>query len=91
MSYAAIIPTSYAQWRVCIEQRCRQPLTREFCERRLAALRDAADSHTRDFRRLYGESHLAATVSWFERALAEAVSAPAGLVSVSSGLAPHAG
>jgi len=76
MSYAAIIPMNYAEWRMCIEKRCGLRLTREFCEARLAALRDRNDSHTRDFTRIYGETQLNATISWFERAQAESGALP---------------
>jgi len=77
MSYAAIIPTNYAEWRVCIEKHCGLTLTREFCETRLAALRDRSDAHTRDFARLYGEAQLGSIISWFERAHAESGALPA--------------
>jgi len=76
MSNAAVIPVNYAEWRVCIEKHCGLSLTREFCDARLAALRDSNDSHTRDFARLYGEAQLNATISWFERAQAESGAVP---------------
>jgi len=65
------IPRDYAAWRRCIEHDCRQPLTAEFIAARLAALRDPADSHTRDFTRLYGKAQHRATVEWFEQAARE--------------------
>ena len=68
-----IIPTSYASWRHCIEQKCGLALTPDYIATRLAALRDERDAHTREFRRLYGEPHLRATVAWFERAQTEAI------------------
>jgi len=77
MSYSAIIPTSYAEWRVCIEKHCGLNLTSAFCEARLSALRDRSNPHTHDFARLYGESQLAATISWFETAHAQSSTAPA--------------
>jgi hypothetical protein len=64
-------PATYADWRVCIEQRCRQPLTPTFIAARFAALRDPADAHTRDFARLYGPAHLSAVTGWFEHAATE--------------------
>jgi hypothetical protein len=66
-----VVPTTYAEWRFCIEQRCRQPLTPTFIAARLAALRDPADAHTRDFARLYGPAHLSAVTGWFEQAATE--------------------
>ncbi len=63
----AIIPSTYAEWRRCIEHDCRQPLTADF----IAALRDPRDAHTRDFTRLYGEPHLHAVTTWFAQAASE--------------------
>jgi hypothetical protein len=71
MASTSPIPSTYADWRRCIEHDCRQPLTADFIATRLAALRDPADSHTRDFTRLYGQAHLGATLGWFEQAAAE--------------------
>ncbi len=65
------IPSTYADWRRCIEHDCRQPLTAEFIATRLAALKNPADSHTRDFTRLYGEPHLRAVTAWFTQAASE--------------------
>lgn len=66
-----IIPTTYAEWRHCIEKKCGLPLTPDYVAARLAALRDPKDAHTRDFLRIYGEPHLRATIAWFERAQTE--------------------
>lgn len=62
------IPNSYEEWRHCIEVDCRQPLTADFIAKRLGALRDQKDGHTRQFVECYGEERLAITISWFERA-----------------------
>jgi hypothetical protein len=69
---AVVIPTSYAEWRHCIEVQCHQPLTPEYIAGRLAALNNPNDAHTRDFTRLYGEAHRCAVAGWFERAASEA-------------------
>jgi hypothetical protein len=66
-----IIPTTYTSWRHCIENKCRQTLTRDYITGRLAALRDTDDAHTRSFIRLYGEKQRQATIAWFERAHSE--------------------
>ena len=68
-----IIPTTYAEWRYCIEKKCGLALTPDYIAARLAALRDERDTHTGEFHRLYGEPHLRATIGWFERAHAEAL------------------
>jgi len=67
----ALLPTSYAEWRHCIEKKCGLALTPDYITIRLAALRDDRDVHTREFRRIYGEAHLRATIAWFTRAQAE--------------------
>lgn len=65
---SVVIPASYAEWRHCIEQQCRQPLTPEYIATRLTSLRDPQETHTREFTRLYGEPQLRATIGWFEQA-----------------------
>lgn len=70
------IPTTYASWRYCIENKCRQPLARDYITGRLAALRDTDDAHTRTFIRLYSEAQRQATIAWFERARSEISSEP---------------
>jgi len=70
-----IIPTTYPEWRYCIEQRCRQPLTPDYIAARLAALRDPADTHSREFSRIHGPAHLLSVTRWFEQAFAELPSA----------------
>jgi hypothetical protein len=70
------IPTTYAGWRHCIENKCRQPLTRDYVTARLAALRDTDDAHTRAFIRLYGEPQRQTTIAWFERARSEISTEP---------------
>lgn len=66
-----IFPTSYENWRRCIVEKCRCPLTADYIAQRLAALRDPANAHTRDFLRVYGAAHLQTVIGWFERAQRE--------------------
>jgi hypothetical protein len=68
---ASLIPSNYAEWRHCIEKKCGLALTPDYIATRLAALRDDRDAHTREFRRIYGEAHLRATIAWFTRAQQE--------------------
>jgi hypothetical protein len=65
------IPRSYAQWRHCIEQDCRIPLTAEFIAARQRELADPADFRTQQFIRLYGRDHWQAVLGWFAQAAAE--------------------
>ena len=65
------IPQTYEQWHHCITVECGIPLTAEFVAARLAVWRDAQAEETLRFRRLYGDAHWRAVISWFERAEAE--------------------
>ncbi len=62
------IPRNYDEWRHCIEHWCGIELRPEFIARRLQALNDRGDDHTRRLLECYGEDHLQALIGWFERA-----------------------
>ena len=66
-----VIPSSYEQWRNCIEVRCKMRLTPAFIRERLAELQDDKHAKTREFARLYGVDHLQRTITWFRRAADE--------------------
>ena len=66
-----MIPTSYDQWRECIEVHCKIPLTPAFVQERLAELRNASHPKTRTFRSLYGAEPLQRTIAWFAQAQEE--------------------
>lgn len=66
-----IIPTSFEQWRHCIEVRCKIRLTSAYIGKRLAELQDGKHARTREFARLYGTDHLQRTIAWFRRAADE--------------------
>ncbi len=66
-----VIPSSYEQWRNCIEVRCKIRLTPAFIRERLAELQDDKQAKTREFARLYGVDHLQRTIAWFRRAADE--------------------
>lgn len=63
-----MIPTSYEQWRECIEVRCKIQLTPAFINERLSELRRGGDPKTKAFAQLYGADHLERTIAWFQRA-----------------------
>jgi len=71
-----VIPTSYHQWRHCIEVRCKIALTPDFVQRRLTELQDDQHATTKHFAKLYGVDHLKRTISWFHRASDEMASQP---------------
>lgn len=64
---------SYDDWKHCITLECGIPLTQDYIERRIAALNDPKDHHTRKFVSAYGKSHLAKVIGWFETAKKEAL------------------
>ena len=66
--YSTPIPQTYAQWHHCITVECGIPLTRDFIAARLTVWRDADAEETMRFRRLYGDAHWQAVISWFEQA-----------------------
>ena len=63
-----MIPTTYADWRRCIEHDCGIPLTADFIALRMADLRDPNSHHTQQFLKRYGNEHHARVLAWFEEA-----------------------
>lgn len=63
-----VIPTRYEEWRHCIQDICRIPLTPEFVDTRLRELADPGLHSTQQFLRHYGPEHLARVRAWFEQA-----------------------
>lgn len=71
MTSKSIIPTTYSDWRECIEVRCKIPLTSAFIKERLTELENGTHPKTKTFEKLYGEEHLQRTISWFRQAQGE--------------------
>lgn len=63
-----IIPETYEQWHHCITVICQQPLTPEFIETRIEALKNLRDYTTKKFVELYGEQQRLRTLNWFQQA-----------------------
>lgn len=61
-------PTSYEQWRHCIEVRGGIRLTQSYISKRLSEMEDDKHVKTREFSRLYGSDHLQRTIAWFRQA-----------------------
>ena len=59
---------TYDDWKHCITVLCGIPLTPDYVEECLAALRDPADFKTQKFVAAWGEAHLAHVIGWFEQA-----------------------
>ncbi|MEM7695550.1 MAG: hypothetical protein AAF318_13940 [Pseudomonadota bacterium] len=62
---------NYADWKNCIVNLCKIPLTDDFVARRLEELRDENDLKTRKFVETWGEAHRLKVIGWFEEAQAE--------------------
>ncbi|MEM7306254.1 MAG: hypothetical protein AAF682_06275 [Planctomycetota bacterium] len=67
-----MIPTSYEQWRECIEVHCKIALTSPYISDRLTELENGEHPKTKSFESLYGADHLQRTIAWFRRAASEA-------------------
>ena len=59
---------SYEEWRHALTERCNINLTPDYARARISALRNPADSTTRDFTAKYGEAYLKQVIQWFEQA-----------------------
>lgn len=62
---------TYDDWKYCITVICGIPLTLDYVEQRLVALRDPADNSTQKFIATWGEAHLGHVIGWFEQAQRE--------------------
>ncbi|MEM7812178.1 MAG: hypothetical protein AAF532_11920 [Planctomycetota bacterium] len=63
-----VIPTTYEQWRHCIEGLGRIRLTPTYVRERLQELQDDSHANTKEFTKLYGTDHRRRTIDWFRRA-----------------------
>lgn len=62
---------TYDDWKHCITEICKVPLTAEFVEQRLRDLRDQQSFETQKFIRSWGEPHLGQVIAWLEQARSE--------------------
>lgn len=67
----AIIPQNFEEWKICIEQKCEIPLTRQFAEQRLAIYKNEKLPETQRFLTRYGADHLQHIIAWFTRVVEE--------------------
>ena len=59
-----MVPTTYNDWRHCIEVDCGVKLTPQFIEERLTVYTDVTSAETQRFIAMYGETHLKNIVQW---------------------------
>lgn len=65
------VPSTYEEWKHCIEVKCKIPLTSDYVQERITALTDRSDFHTQKFLDRWGEKHHARTLAWFKKAAEE--------------------
>jgi hypothetical protein len=73
MNTSSGFPTSFAEFCYLITQRCGTVLTREYCQERIAALKDSSIPATREYVKAYGATHCRQIIAWYEQASREAV------------------
>jgi len=59
---------SYPEWHNAITVRCGITLTKDYCQTRIAALKDPSEPSTKAFIDTYGTQYRDTVVSWFEQA-----------------------
>lgn len=62
---------TYEDWKHCITQLCKIPLTPEFVAQRLDELRKPEAFNRQRFVQSWGERHRLQVIAWFEQAQAE--------------------
>ena len=63
-----VIPTTYEQWKHCITVECGIPLDKSFIDTRIQSLTNRQHEASRQFIRLYGESHYQNVLGWMKQA-----------------------
>ncbi|MEM8795850.1 MAG: hypothetical protein AAGE61_09815 [Pseudomonadota bacterium] len=59
---------TYDDWKHCITEICKVPLTSDYVDARLTELRDTKHYNTKKFVDSWGEPHRQQVVAWFEQA-----------------------
>ena len=59
---------TYDDWKHCITEICKVPLTPDFVAMRLTELRDTGNYNTQKFVGSWGEEHRKRVIAWFEQA-----------------------
>lgn len=62
-----MIPSNYAEWYDCIQNKCGIQVTKEFTEKRLAVYNDNNHPDTIKFQKLYGQEHLNNIINWLSQ------------------------
>lgn len=62
-----MIAQSFGEWKSCIENDCKIPLTKEFAQKRLTVYQNRKNPETLKFISLFGEQHLDNIIKWFQQ------------------------
>ena len=62
---------TYDDWKHCITELCKIPLTADYVAARLTELRDIQNHNTQKFVGSWGEAHRKQVIAWFEQAETE--------------------
>ena len=63
--------STYHDWKHCITEICKIPLTKTYIDSRINELSDKNSSTTKNFIASWGEAHLNKTLAWFLKAQQE--------------------
>ena len=64
-----MIPQTFEEWKNCIVNDCKIPLTKEFAQSRLKVYEDGQNKETKEFVRLYGQDHLNNIIYWLKQVI----------------------
>lgn len=59
-----MIPNTFNEWKDCIVNHCKIPLTKDFATQRLNVYTNRENPETKKFVALYGERHLERIINW---------------------------
>lgn len=65
---SSLLPHSFESWKHCITIKCKISLTPEYIEARIGELTDDSNPGTRQFKKMYGETHWQNVLGWFNQA-----------------------
>ena len=65
----SLIPSTYDEWRHCIEVKCQISLSENFCKERIKDLTEGKSRYATTFREQYGDHYTNEVVSWYQKAL----------------------
>lgn len=64
-------PRSYSEWKICITEKCKIPLTADFVKLRIEALSDEKSEERQKFTQLYGAQWTKTVLGYFQQASKE--------------------